>query len=225
MSKPWKKILLIISALFLIIFSILFFSFLNYRKQFKENPLLLQTLETDKDKKEIDFKLIEGENAYWFGSAHPKLTIVEFGDFSCPSCKNSFSTLREISLKYKDKVKIIFRDFPVISKDSMQLALSARCAGEQGLFWPMYDKLYLNQGISTNKELQNIMNQIGGNPDKFIKCLNSQKYLKDIQKDISDAVKLKLKGTPGWFFNGNNINGDIPRNIFIDLVEKILSNN
>jgi protein-disulfide isomerase len=167
-------------------------------------------------------KIIEGENAYWLGSAHPKITIVEFGDFSCSACKNSFSVIREISVKYKDQVKIIFRDFPLVSEDSLDLSMAGRCAGEQGLFWPMYDKLFLNQGISTQDEIQNIFTQIGGNSEKFEDCFQAKRYYQDIQDDLKDADSLGIKGTPAWFINGNNINGDIPREMFLDLVEKIL---
>lgn len=219
-KKWWAILLIFILTLMLITIIILGFSFLNYYRQFKNDPLLSNTLAPNQ--KNVDLKKIEGEDAYWLGSAKPKLTIVEFGDFSCVACKNSFSTLREISLKYKDKVKIIFRDLPIISEYSIKLSLGAKCAGEQGLFWPMYDKLYLNQGISTNQEIKNVFSQIGGNPDKFAKCLDSMKYYKDIQKDIADADALGLKGTPSWFINGNNINGEIPRDVFLDLVGKIL---
>ena len=219
-AKWWGILIILVLAFVLIIIMTLGLTFLNYSRQIKNNPLLINTLVPNREG--IDMKIIEGENAYWLGSANPKLTIVEFGDFSCSACKNSFSVLREISIKHKDQVKIIFRDFPIISEHSLDLAMAGRCAGEQGLFWPMYDKLYLNQGISTNKEIQNVFNQIGGNTEKFMTCLNAKRYYQDIQKDIKDADTLGIKGTPAWFINGNNINGDIPREMFLDLVEKIL---
>ena len=219
-TKWWGILIIFILALVIIITTALALTFLNYSKQFKDNPLLVNTIIPNQEG--IDIKIIEGENSYWLGSANPKVTIVEFGDFSCPACKNSFSVLREISIKHKNEVKIIFRDFPVVSEHSLNLSLAGRCAGEQGFFWPMYDKLFLNQGISTDNEIKNIFSQIGGNTEKFETCFKSKKYLKDIQKDLEDATTLNLKGTPGWFINGNNINGDIPREAFLDLIEKIL---
>jgi len=222
-SKWWGMLIILILALFLIIIVALGLTFLNYSRQIKNNPSVLNSLNSNKEK--IDPKLIEGENSYWLGSANPKLTIVEFGDFSCPACKNSFSILREVGFKYKDKVRIIFRNFPVISDYSLNLSLGGECAGEQGLFWPMYDKLYLNQGISTIKEIENVFARIGGNEKKFSTCLKNRKYLKRVQKDLNDGIKLNLKGTPSWFFNGYKINGEIPRDTFLNLVEEILKAN
>jgi len=175
-------------------------------------------------------KVIEGQNYqedgignYWLGSAKPKVTIVEFADFNCPLCKNSYTKIREISLKYKNDVKIIFRDYPVY-EESPNLSLVARCAGEQGLFWPMHDKLFQNQGKFALTQLPELANQIGVDVDRFNNCLSSRKYLTAIQKDFSDAEKLEIVGTPTWFINGQKIEGDIPYNLFIQIVEELIKN-
>ncbi len=162
---------------------------------------------------------ITGTNNYWLGSSKPKITIVEFADFSCPLCKNSFPNIREISLKYKNDVKIIFRDYPIY-ENSIDLALTGRCAGEQGLFWLMHDKLYARQGNFSLEELPNFANQIGADVNKFNDCLKNEKYLNDIKKDYSDAQILEVTGTPTWFINGYKIEGDIPHNLFTQIVEE-----
>lgn len=163
----------------------------------------------------------EGEKKYWLGSASPKVTIVEFGDYNCPMCKNSYSKIREISVKYKDNIKIIYRDYPFY-ENSLELSLAARCAGEQGLFWLMHDKLFQNQGGFNLDYLPELANQIGADVDKFNNCLNSQKYLNDIKKDFTDAESLGVTGTPTWFINGYKVEGDMPYNIFIELIESLL---
>src|SRR3989338_8464463 len=124
---------------------------------------------------------------YWTGSAKPKITIVEFGDFACPFSEQSFPTVREISLKYKNDIKFIWRDYPVVTEYSALLALAGRCAGEQGLFWPMHDKLFQNQGVNTADQLSALANQIGADTARFNDCVNKQKYLPQIKKDLSDG--------------------------------------
>ncbi|MEK7098100.1 MAG: thioredoxin domain-containing protein, partial [Patescibacteria group bacterium] len=47
----------------------------------------------------------ENENSYYFGAADPKITIVEFSDFACPFCKNSYPVIRDIVLKYNKDVR------------------------------------------------------------------------------------------------------------------------
>lgn len=65
-------------------------------------------------KQQKQHELPEGNN-YWLGSDNPKVTIVEFADFSCLACKSTYPKLREIIFSYARDVKIIFRDFPVLS--------------------------------------------------------------------------------------------------------------
>lgn len=181
------------------------------------------------DQKETSFSqdklpLIEGDdNNYWFGSSKPQITIVEFADFSCPHCKKSFSKIREISKKYKD-IKIIFRDLPIISDHSVGLAMTARCAGEQGLFWVMHDKLFINQGLNSDEDMYQLAKEIGANENRFKDCYDNKKYFDDIEKDYNDAVELgATRGTPVWFINGQMASGDIPYDLFIEIIEKTLA--
>ena len=163
----------------------------------------------------------EGADNYWIGSAKPKVTIVEFTDFACYYCKNSFSKIREISVKHKDDVKIIFRDYPM-HEESLDLAMAGRCAGEQGLFWLMHDKLFQNQGLSEKQQLVNLAEQIGADIVKFSQCLNSDKYVSQIQKDYVDGEKLGVTGTPTWFINGYRVKGDVPYELFLEMVEEMI---
>ncbi|MBU2456366.1 DsbA family protein, partial [Patescibacteria group bacterium] len=209
--KKWWGISLIIIFILFLMFGIYFIYLVRkIQKEMQINELNPQTLLTpssvyEKSKNKI---LIEGQNNYWTGSIDPKIVIVEFADFSCPLCKNSFSKIRTISLKYKDNIKIIFRDFP-IHENSINLALAGRCAGEQGLFWQMHDKLFQSQGDLTSDHLVSLATQIGVDAKKFNDCLNSQKYLTSIKKDFYDGELLGVKGTPTWFINGQKIEGDI----------------
>ncbi|MDP2708761.1 MAG: thioredoxin domain-containing protein [bacterium] len=158
---------------------------------------------------------------YWLGSAKAPITIVEFGDFACPVCEQSFPTIRELSIKYKDDIKFIWRDYPVVAEYSALLALAGRCAGEQGLFWPMHDKLFQNQGVSTAAELSALANQTGADATRFNDCLTKQKYLPQIQKDLSDGQTFGNAGTPTYFINGYKIAGDIPYDIFVKIIEEL----
>lgn len=224
MNKPWYKkwwgiLIIIIGTLILI--NVIAFGFYVYSimQDIKSGNTInpAQIIEySDLDAEML--KTIEGENNYWIGSANPKITIVEFSDFACPYCQESFSKIREISLKYKDKVKIIYRDFP-LHTESPDLALAARCAGEQGLFWLMHDKLFQNQGIKETNDIIELANQIGVDISRFNNCLNSNKYIKQIQKDLSDGQKLEVTGTPTWFINGYKIEGNVPYSVWEEIIE------
>lgn len=169
---------------------------------------------------------IEGSDSnYWTGTSNAGITIVEFSDFACPYCRESFPKIREISKLYKDDVKIIYRDFPVIAEYSEDLAMAGRCAGEQGLFWVMHDKLFLNQGISTASDIISLSGQIGADQKRFELCFNNKKYSTSIKKDYDDGVRLGITGTPTWFINGVKIEGNIPYDILVKIIESILEEN
>ncbi len=219
--KKWFRVLAVIFLLiFLSLIIALIFYFVNAVKNYKNSDFKFDNPVNVISKAEQE-KIIG--NGYWIGSSNPKITIVEFGDFACLMCKNSFSKIRELGIKYKNDVKIVFRDFPVISENSMNLAISARCAGEQGFFWVMHDKLFINQGKSSIIEIKEMAKQTGVDIDRFNNCFDNKKYISAINKDLEMARELNIKGTPTWFINGNKVSGDIPYNIFLNIIEEMLN--
>lgn len=167
---------------------------------------------------------IQEENNPSFGSSKPKITIVEFSDFACPNSRNFYEKTKKIRFKYYNDLKIIRRDFPVISDYSDDLALAARCAGEQGLYWKAHDALYDNFGISTKPEIYNLMLNVGAEPNRLSDCLENNKYINQIAKDLDDGINLGIRGTPTWFINGYRADGDMPEEMINGIIENILKN-
>lgn len=226
-NKPWyKKWWGIIILLFLFIALIVFtaFAFAVYnnvellKNESSESGIKLKNIKLS----ELDRIKIEGINNYWLGSNNPKITIVEFSDFACPYCKNSYFKIREISLKYKNDIKYIFRDMP-LHEESTNLAMAARCAGEQGLFWQMHDRLFQLQGINAEEDLSKLAVQIGADKNKFDACFKNNKYLPQIQKDYLDGESLKVTGTPIWFINGNKLTGDLPMDTWEEIIGQFIT--
>ena len=214
--KTWWGISLIVILTIILIFLVAIgFYFFDLVKQ-NEYNIINQKFELTNQTYQIS-----SQNNFWLGSAKPKITIIEFSDFACPYSKNSYSNIREIGLKYQDSVKIIFKDYP-LHEESLSLAMAGRCAGDQGLFWVMHDKLFQNQGAKTNQQLIELSKQINADVNKFTDCLTKQKYLLEIQKDFAEGNKLNLTGTPTWFINGHKIEGDIPLDMFTQIIEGLL---
>jgi len=168
--------------------------------------------------------LIEGVGTQSVGATNPKLTIVEFADFQCPYCLASFPAMRAASVKYKDSIKIIFRDWPGHT-NSIALAEAAYCAGEQNKFWDMHDKLFQHQSdtFGANKnDLAQLASELGIYNTQFQTCFDTQKYLPLIQKNFADSQTLGVRGTPTWFFNGKKAEGAITSTDFDTIVESYL---
>jgi len=222
-AKAWYKkwwVILLFVLIFLIIILITAIYLRNKQNIKAEKNPDYNLLSTNPLSTENNL-LVEGLNNYWLGTEKPQITIVEFADYACTYCQKSHPKIREISLKYKDSVKYIFRDYPINTEHSIKLALAARCAGEQKMFWQAHDKIFQNPGISEDADIKKLIKTIGVKADKFDSCYDSEKYLTDIKKDLSDGHKIGITGTPTWFINGNLIKGDIPQDVFIKIIDTI----
>jgi len=224
--KVWKILLFLglVLVLGFILASAFYVIQLITTGEWKKGQIASNLQNSDKKISETQLEQIT-KDSYWLGAANPKVTVIEFGDFSCSMCKSSFPNVREIGIKYKDSIKIIFKDFPVVSDNSSTLSLAARCVGEQGFFWPMYDKLFINQGISKEEEFIELAKQIGADTTRFKVCFDNKRYATQINQDFEDGKSLNISGTPTWFINGVKIEGDIPRDTFIEIIESLLNNN
>lgn len=219
-KKWWGVLILSLLFLFLVFLSAVSFFVISQVKIYQQNGLVSTNSQTAKIYSPAE---IQGTNSYYFGAKNPKITIVEFSDYACPNCKSFFEKTRKLRTKYYTDIKIVHRDFPVIADYSPDLALAARCAGEQGLFWKAHDVLYDNQGISTKPEIYSLMLSIGVDADKLSDCLGNNRYLGPIQTDLNEGLELGIVGTPTWFINGYRADGDMPEDMLNSIVENILS--
>ena len=217
-KRWWGVLIVIILAMILFFLAASAFYFIG---EIKNARLKLKQTEPIRQLAASGQKYEAANDGYWLGSANAKITIVEFGDFACPVCLQAFPTVREISSKYKNDIKFIWRDYPVVQDYSDLLALAGRCAGEQGLFWPMHDKLFQNQGVDQPDQLAALANQVGADLKKFNGCFNQQKYLPQIQKDLEDGQSFNIAGTPTYFINGYKLTGNVPYDIFVKIIEEL----
>ena len=155
-----------------------------------------------------------------FGPIDAQVVVVEFSDFQCPFCGETFPVVKEILADYGDRVRFIYRDFPIPSlhPQALTAALAAECAHEQGLFWPMHDKIFENQDTLSTENLKRWAVQIGANSLQFGRCLDSQKYFAEVEQDFQEGVAAGVSATPTFFINGRRIEGAIPYSTFEQMI-------
>src|SRR3990170_4609313 len=137
------------------------------------------------------------------GDLNAPVTIIEFSDFQCPYCGRFFQgTLPEIERDYikTGKVRYVFRDFPLeFHKQAPKASEAANCAGEQGKYWEMHDKLFENQNALMVDKLRQYAAEVGLESGPFDACLDSGKYAEEINRDVEDGKKAGVSGTPSFF--------------------------
>jgi len=152
------------------------------------------------------------ENAPFLGEKNAKLTLVEFFDYQCPFCARHFKeTLPQLVAEYvkTGKVKYVIRDFPLESMhpQAFKAAEAARCAGEQGKYWEMHQRLMSNQRALEAKEMALYAQALGLNLPTFHACLDSGKEATKVRQDIANGEKAGVEGTPTFFLGLTEENG------------------
>lgn len=146
------------------------------------------------------------------GAANAPVTMIEFTDLQCTFCKRFHdTTFAEIKKNYIDtgKVRFIHRDLPLdFHEHAVRAAIGARCAGEQGKFWPMRDALISQANALSPEVIVGTARKLGVNMDAYQACVDSGKYKAPVERDLNDALKLEVDGTP-TFFIGKSAKGAI----------------
>lgn len=135
------------------------------------------------------------------GSAQAAVAIVEFSDYQCPFCARYVTqTLPQITAEYvaSGLVQYYFLNFPIESlhPQAFRAHEAAICAGEQGRYWDMHDRLFANQRALAPPQLAEHAGAIGLDMDKFQPCLDSERTAPEIRQDQALGERSGVTGTP-----------------------------
>jgi protein-disulfide isomerase len=159
------------------------------------------------------------------GGKQAPVTIVEFSDYQCPFCKRAEDVVDQVVKAYGDKVKVVFRDYPLPMHPEARLAHeAANCANAQGKFWDYHRKLFANQQALAEANLKTYAKDIGLDQAKFDDCLAKKPFKAAIDKDLEDGAKVGVNGTPAFFINGRMLSGAQPFEKFKEVIDDELAN-
>ena len=168
------------------------------------------------------------------GDAGAKVTIIEFGDYQCPSCRAFWREVEpRLKKDYVDtgKVKLVFRDFPIVQihPEAMLAAMAVDCAGEQSKYRQYHDKVFreqYNKGDDLVRfkvdDLKKWGKDIGLDVAAFNACVDSNRYKDEVAKDKADGDSVGIQGTPTFFINGRVVGGAQPYPVFRKIIDEEL---
>ena len=138
------------------------------------------------------------------GAPHAPVTVVEYGDFECPSCKVAATTPTLLMERFPNKVRFIFRHFPVqeAHPHAMLAAEAAEAAAAQGKFWPMYHMLFDNQAHLGEKNLLRYATEVGLDMTRYVAEMDDHIYLQKVREHMDGARRSHIRATPTFFING-----------------------
>ncbi len=167
------------------------------------------------------------------GPRSAPVTIEEFTDFQCPYCGEAHKVLMQLVQRYKDKIRVIHRDYPLdnacnptidrpFHPQACQAAVHARCAARQNKYWPFEALLFANRALLSDEGMAGFARQAGVDLGKLRACVADPRTLAAVKQDIQEGIQRGLKGTPTFFVNGEAVVGLRPLGWWEEKIDALL---
>ena len=158
------------------------------------------------------------------GPADAPVTITEYGDFNCPSCRHyhQLGIIDQVLLEYAGKVRFVWRHFPVITPSSPDLAEAAECAADQGAFWEFHDLLFDASPTSAG-QMARLAGELGLDIEAFEQCFESGSYQDAVEAQMREAFGHGFRGTPSFMINDQPLAGPPTYELLISFIESELN--
>ncbi len=149
-------------------------------------------------------KVAPNADDHALGEPHAPITIVEYGDFECPSCRVAAPTPYLLLERYPSRVRFIYRHFPLEESHPHALlaAEAAEAAAAQGKFWAMHDVLFRYQTHLKERELARYAADIGLDMVRYTAEMADHIYLQKVREQEAGGRASHLRATPSFFLNG-----------------------
>ena len=137
------------------------------------------------------------------GSMHAALTLVEYGDFECPNCRQAAPAVRLLLQRFPS-LRVAFRHFPLegVHPHALDAALAAEAAGAQGRFWEMHDLLFENQAHLELHQLRGYAGRLGLDLARYDAEMEARVHLQRVREHIDGGHRSGVRATPTFYLNG-----------------------
>lgn len=159
------------------------------------------------------------------GPTDAPVTIVEYGDFGCSSCKiwHQAGVRDQVEAEYGDQVQFVWIDFPVITAQSPKAAEAGQCAFDQGMFWEYHDFIYEQGSALGVSDLKEYAKQVGLDSREFNNCLDAGQNKAKVDHNLNQGYRLGLPGTPSFTVNGQMLAGPPTYPTLKGIIDEVLA--
>lgn len=152
------------------------------------------------------FELVEPVSAgdHSRGPDNAPVTVVEYGDFQCPNCKQAAPAVKLLLARFDGKVRFVWRHFPLEGPhpNALQAAEAAESAGAQQKFWETHDLLFDNQLHLEPDDLRDYAESLGLDMRRFDIEMQDHAHLAIVREHLGNGERSGVRSTPGFFING-----------------------
>jgi protein-disulfide isomerase len=173
------------------------------------------------------FELTIPENAtdHLIGPRDAIVTVIEYGDFECPNCKQAYPAVKLLLHRFGDRIRFAYRHFPLeeVHPHALHAAEAAESAGGQKKFWPMHDLLFENQPHLKLSQLRSYAQRLGLDLPRYVSEMEDHVYLQRIQEHVQSGRESGVRATPTFFVNRSIQDVSFGLGSLFDAVEALLN--
>ncbi len=168
------------------------------------------------------------------GPSNAPITVVEFSDFQCPFCRIGAFGLNAVMNRYPDKIRVVFRNFPLDQSCNLNFKQSAHpfaceaakialCAHRKNKFEVLYQEFFERQARVALGQVMDLAKSVGLDEGQIQSCVSDPSISTAITKDIDEATLLGVKSTPTFFINGHKMEGAYPPVVWNKIIDQLLN--
>jgi protein-disulfide isomerase len=152
------------------------------------------------------------------GPADAPVTLIEYGDYECPTCADFHYIVTELMRRMPETVRLEFHHYPIpVGEHSVTAALAAEAAAKQGRFWEMHDALFETQRQWTGQpNIRDLFGALAGqaglDAERLLADMLTADVVARISRDRLTGSDLGVRGTPAFFVNGERLES-LPLNV------------
>ena len=158
------------------------------------------------------------------GPSHAAVTVVEYGDFECPNCKQAAPAVKLLLQRFNGRVRFVWRNFPLegVHPHALHAALAAEAASGQGKFWPMHDLLFENQNRLELAQLRRYAERLELDMARYDAEMDGERHLQRVRSHVESGERSGVRGTPAFFVNQRIQDVSFGMQRLFDAVEALL---
>jgi protein-disulfide isomerase len=137
------------------------------------------------------------------------VTLVEYGDYECPSCGMAYPIVKAVQRELGDELRFVFRNFPLaeIHPHARHAAQAAEAAAAQEKFWAMHDMIFEHQNALEDADLVRYAGMLELDAARVARELDAGTHAKRVSDDFRSGVRSGVNATPTFFVNGERYDG------------------
>ena len=146
------------------------------------------------------------------GDRSALVTLIEYGDFECPTCGRAYPMLKRVKRRLGDRLRFVFRQFPIAenhphAEHAAEASETVAALGGNRAFWVMHDLLFENQKALDDAHLARYAGEAGVDPAAVLEDLEAGTYRRYVRSSFMSGVRAGVNGTPTLFIDGIRYDG------------------